>query len=61
MLLMHVTKDNKCAFCGSGVVKCANEKCQQFFHAKTKWHRYHAASCKMREYRRRKKASAMAG
>lgn len=53
MLLMHVTKDNKCSFCGAGVVKCKEVKCQQFFNPRSTRHVYHADSCKMRDSRRR--------
>lgn len=55
MLLMHVTKDNKCSLCGAGVIKCANEKCQQFFNPKNSRHIYHSPACKMDKYRERKR------
>lgn len=54
MLLMHVTKDGLCAYCGAGVVKCSYWRCQKFFSPKNKRHRFHSAACKMAEIREMK-------
>ncbi len=52
MLLMHVTKDGTCTHCGAGVIRCAEQTCQEFFHPKHTRHIYHLAKCKMRNSRR---------
>jgi len=53
MLLIHVTKDDKCAHCNANVKKCP--VCQDFFHAKTKRHKICSPRCKMRKLRGEKK------
>jgi len=53
MLLLHVTKDGKCAYCSANLVLCP--ECNEFFHAKNKGHKICLPRCKMRRYRRNKK------
>lgn len=54
MLLIHVTKDNRCAFCDAGVIKCAEITCQNFFNPAHSRHIYCLPKCKMKHFRRLK-------
>lgn len=53
MSLMHVTKENKCAYCGAKLILC--EVCKEFFHAKNVRHVICRNRCRMRKHRKNKK------
>jgi hypothetical protein len=54
MMLMHVTKDNRCTHCGAGVRKCKEITCQEFYSPTNSRHLFHLKKCNLKWNRRRR-------